>query len=439
MNSQGIMRLRRKFIFVTTLAFVSVILLMGGFMYYASLLTTRNEIHAILDYIIENDGEITEPEEPLVQDMNNDESTGFFDEMFGLGNWMDESKEFPYSIRYFAVIFDVDPNVVIFKTNHIAAVSDEDAMRYANEVIDGSSSFGRIDNYYYQVADRPEGGKIVVYLEARRQMNNIGRILFYSLILTILGSMLTILFILIFSRRIFNRELSRKEMQDRFMTNASHELKTPLAVIKANTEVEQMLTGENEWNISTMQQVERMTGLIQNLISIVRAEERENEETVKEVDVSALVKETADSFKAVAKNSGKKLEYDIEDSIVCRMSEADGRQLVLLFIDNAVKYCDDEGTVTVAIRSKARSIRFSVSNDYAEGENIDYSKFFERFYRQDESHNIKKGGYGVGLSIAESIVEKYHGKINVEWRDGVISFVCTFHNVKSIKSRKMEG
>lgn len=435
MNSKGIIKLQRKFILVTALAFISVILIVGGFMYLASLFATRNEIHEIIDYIIENDGDIMESYNgyniPESADRDEGDSSSFFDNIFGYGNWMNESKEFPYSIRYFAVLLDEDSNVVSVKTSHIAAVEEESAVRYADRAINSSFSFGRIENYYYQVAERKNGGTIVVYLESRRQMDAIGRVLYYAIVLIAFGSVLTILFVFLFSKKIVRRELARKEMQDRFLTNASHELKTPLAVIKANTEVEQMISGENEWNISTMQQVERMTGLIQNLISIVRAEERENEEPVTDIDISSLVKETADSFRSVAKHGGKQLVYDIEENIECRMSEADVRQLVLLFIDNAVKYCDDEGTVTIALRSKVRSVRLLVSNSYAEGAGIDYSRFFERFYRKDESHNIEKGGYGVGLSIAESVVQKYHGKINVEWKDGIITFVCTFHNIKT--------
>ena len=99
-------------------------------------------------------------------------------------------------------------------------------------------------------------------------------------------------------------------------------------------------------------------------------------------------------------------------------------QLMSLLLDNAIKYCDDGGTVKISLSQKGKGIKLNVSNSYAAGENQDYSRFFDRFYRDDKSHNIDKGGYGIGLSIADGIVKQYRGKIDVSWKDGVIDFSC---------------
>ncbi|MBR1740591.1 MAG: HAMP domain-containing histidine kinase [Lachnospiraceae bacterium] len=453
MNPQNIEKIRRKFILVASLSFFSVMLLMGGFIYAASFLATQSDIRSTLDYIVENDGEIKrkkvtsdvvtsdEITESYAEDDENTGSKGLptqepisikdsLNRIFGVGNWMHSSAEFPYSIRYFAVLYGENGEVEAVKTSHIAAVEKEDAETYAEYALSKGHSFGSLDNYYFKVAERTGGGKIVVYLEALSQMNATSRIFYFALMLIAFGSIVTLLLVLFFSKRIVQGEIKRNEMQDRFMTNASHELKTPLAVIKANTEVEQMLNGENEWNRSTMQQVERMTGLIANLIRIVRAEEKENAEPLSHIDVSAIVQETADTFQPVASQEEKELSCDIEPSVNCLMRETDVRQLMSLFIDNAIKYCDEKGKIVVSVKTKGRTLKLSVSNDFAEGKDTDYSKFFERFYRQDESHNIEKGGYGIGLSIAESIAEQYKGTIKADWKDGVITFSTTFHSFK---------
>ena len=104
----------------------------------------------------------------------------------------------------------------------------------------------------------------------------------------------------------------------------------------------------------------------------------------------------------------------------------DIRQLVSLLVDNAIKYCDDHGTVTVSLSMKSKKVTLEVSNDYKDGAHVDYDKFFERFYREDQSRNIDKGGYGIGLSIAQKIVKNYKSEIKVHWENGVISFICVF-------------
>ena len=175
---------------------------------------------------------------------------------------------------------------------------------------------------------------------------------------------------------------------------------------------------------STMRQVERMTGLIQNLVSISRAEEQEARESAKEVDAAVIVRDTVDMFQTVAMQSGKELVMTGPEKLPFKYSEASLRQLVSLLLDNAIKYCDESGKIEVSVEKKRKSLLLTVSNTFAEGEHADLSRFFERFYRQDESHNIEKEGYGVGLSIAQNIAEKNNGSIKADWKDGQIFFRC---------------
>jgi signal transduction histidine kinase len=232
------------------------------------------------------------------------------------------------------------------------------------------------------------------------------------------------------------------EKQKQFITNASHELKTPLAVIKANTELQEIMDGETEWTQSTLRQVDRMNGLIANLLQIARAQEKSDGE-LSQVDIAATISETADTFIPVAESEGKRLEKKIPDSLVIRSNDSSIRQLTTLLIDNAIKYCDDGGTIRVGLEQSRRGAALTVSNDYAEGASVDYSRFFERFYRQDEARTISaetvsekaadgsqkstnRNGYGIGLSIAESLVKSLKGTIDVSWSDGRILFTCRF-------------
>lgn len=193
-------------------------------------------------------------------------------------------------------------------------------------------------------------------------------------------------------------------------------------MIKANTQVQEMMNGKDEWTESTMRQVDRMTGLIQNLVTIVRAEEKEDAGDRVDTDVTEAIKDTVKSYVPVAENAGKTLNQNIAENVHMKAVESQIRQLATLLIDNAIKYCDEKGTIDVTVVQKGKGIRLTVSNSYAEGKNVDYSKFFERFYRADTSHNVDKGGYGIGLSIADSLVKQYNGSINASWKDGIITF-----------------
>ena len=165
-----------------------------------------------------------------------------------------------------------------------------------------------------------------------------------------------------------------------------------------------------------------MTGLISNLVQIAKADEKANKEGRTDTDVSGAVTKTTDAFAPVAKQNGKTLTKDVAEGVRMVASESQIQQLVTLFVDNAIKYCDEGGEIKVSLRQKGKGVKIAVSNNYADGKDVDYNRFLDRFYREDQSHNIDKGGFGIGLSIADSIVSQYRGKLEVSYQNGVIEF-----------------
>ena len=279
-------------------------------------------------------------------------------------------------------------------------------------------------NYRYTI-DKSDGQTVVVFLNVANQLADSRRIGIIVLMLSLFGSALSYLVIRIFSNHAIRPEIRNAENQKRFITNASHELKTPLAVIRANTELEMMMHGEDEWNQSTMNQVDRMTGLISNLVLIAKADEKANKEGRSDIDVTEAVVKATDAFAPVAKQNGKSLTKEIPDGVHMVASESQIQQLVTLFVDNAIKYCDDGGEIKVSVHQKGKGVKIAVSNNYSAGKDVDYTRFLDRFYREDQSHNIDKGGFGIGFSIADSIVRQYRGKLDVGYQDGVIEFSAT--------------
>lgn len=458
MTEHEIKRIRNRFIMTSTLTLFCVMLIMGGFIYLFGTITIRNEAQQIMRYIAENDGDLPKPdaiqnndEESQGSDTDSgDEHDNSFTEtmewslqsIFGVGDFFGETPDSYYTTRYFAVLFDENETVSVIKTSHIAYIDEEQAEEYARIALDRPFRFGNFGRYYYYCADRESGGTIVVYLDRTEQLSLMRRVLISVLSILGFGTFLSFFIMRLLSKGFVRTEMENVEKQKQFITNASHELKTPLAVIKANTEMQEMMDGESEWSQSTLRQVDRMTGLIGNLVQIARAQEMTNGELAP-TDIAAAVSETADSFAPVAASDGKKLEKEIPDSLVIKSSDSSMRQLTSLLIDNAIKYCDDGGTIKVELTRSRRGAVLTVSNDYAEGANVDYTRFFERFYRQDEAHTISAGtvtgsseggsgertgksGYGIGLSIAESLVKSMKGSIDVSWDKGRILFTCKF-------------
>ncbi len=267
---------------------------------------------------------------------------------------------------------------------------------------------------------------ITVFLDYSQQVNTNNAVIRMTVLICASGFLITLVLVILFSGRMIRPEIKNARRQKQFITNASHELKTPLAVIRANTEIEEMMNGESEWTQSTMRQVDRLSGLIQNLVMITRAEETEDRSVLSRIDVSAAVEESVRPVASLAQQEKKELVRQISPDVKMVADGSKIRQLTTLLIDNAFKYCDEGGTVSVSLdtQKKGKLIRLVVSNNFADGANVNYSKFFERFYRQDQAHNVDAGGYGIGLSIAESIVHSYNGTIDASWKDGIISFTC---------------
>jgi len=438
MNERHLRKIRNQFILVSTLSFFGVMLLMGGLIYALSETALRNEVRQIMSVIVENDGEIPDADVDVQYEVGADAPSlpgetaltereisehmeWSLQRMFGRGNLLEESPDYLRSTSYFAVLFDSSDEVEKITASHIWALDGNRVARYAQFAKNQRSSFGNIGCYYYGVYEREGGGDMVIYVDRTGQVSTNSRILFAVLTILGVGTLLAFFLMRLFSVRIVRSEMKNAEKQKQFITNASHELKTPLAVIRANTEMQELTAGQTEWTASTMRQVARMSGLVENLVKIARAEEKDSVE-LRSIDVSKIVEETADSFVPVAEGEGKQLRRETDAPLPFMTDESMLRQLLTLLLDNAVKYCDDGGTVACTAKRNGKALELTASNTFAAGKDVDYSRFFDRFYRADSSHNTDMGGYGIGLSIAESIVESLKGDIRVFWKDGVISF-----------------
>jgi signal transduction histidine kinase len=181
--------------------------------------------------------------------------------------------------------------------------------------------------------------------------------------------------------------------------------------------------GKSKWTESTTRQTRRMTDLIEDLVVLTRLDEMK-ESDMSDVNLSETVRDISEPFRSPAENRGLTFSSDIPDGIHVKGDKRSLGQVTSILLDNAVKYCDDKGSVSVKLSagSRGKGANIIVSNTYAEGKDLDTSRFFERFYREDESHNSEKAGFGIGLSMAREITERMKGKIKVTYAGDMIYF-----------------
>ena len=365
------------------------------------------------------------------------------------------SLESQFDTRYFTVTINSNGEVENIDISKIASVSSENAAEYAKKLWksgkkgDGKSGFA--ESCKYLTVDE-DGSTMYIFLSCQRELSTIKTYILASVGISVFGLAVVFVMIYFFSGKILKPVSESYEKQKRFITDASHEIKTPLTIIDANTEVIEMMEGENEWTSSTRKQVARLTSLTEKLVFLSRMDEEATKLEMLEFSLSDAILDTAEPFKTVARTKGKKLTIDVTDGILYTGDEKTIRQLVSILLDNAMKYsgCSNASfeksninkknlnkttqtqndcvttinpapEIEISLKPSGKNRIITVWNTVDETANIKKGRqdiLFERFYRTDTSHNSKTGGFGIGLSAAYAIVKAHKGKITAESKDG---------------------
>ncbi|OFK23545.1 cell wall metabolism sensor histidine kinase WalK [Olsenella sp. HMSC062G07] len=406
MGERSIQRLRLKIIATMLGAFFLTMLLIAVLVNGAYMGVAQARMNNVLQSIIEHDGVL-------------------------VASVADSSLSIAQrTARYFMVTLGPDGSLVSYQGGNDQDLDPSLGADMARQAVSSIFESGSVGDYYYKVVHASDGDAVVAFVDGSIELGEGRQVLSYTLIF--LGGGLLLAFVLVWfmSRQAIRPEIEAARRQGEFITNASHELKTPLAVIRANTELQETLQGPSEWGTSTLRQVEYLDGLVRRLVEFSRDEEDESA-PLEDVDVAAVVSDVAAGFASVARRRGISLSCVPEDGVVTPARRDKVEQLVRLLLDNATKYCDEGGSIVVRVsvprRSKVslrrRGARLVVSNSYANGEGVDFDRLFERFYRGDTSHS-NQSGYGIGLAVAQRICEQAGGSICAGWQDGVVSFSC---------------
>ena len=411
-----IRKIHRQFLLIATAAIFLIVAAALGIINGSLYLAVRDEIRSVTEYIVSNGGVLNPQERPLT------------DSWFDDGGWMNDTPEFSYQTRYFSVLFGRDGTAKAINVNHIAAFTPEEAAETAAQAAREGTEEGFFKkdktSYAYRIA-AADDGLLVVILDCTRDMAAVNAFLRYSLMFGLLSILIFVLIVTVLSKRAIRPFQENLENQKRFITNAGHELKTPIAIISANAEAMELISGKNEWTENILKQVARLSKLISDLITLAKVGEASPKDVrLVKVDLTACTEAGVRAFLPVITEQGRKAETRIAPVVSALADARMYGELVNILLDNAAKYCDAGGTVTVTLApgKKGKGAALSVSNDYKEGAHADYSRFFERFYRGDTSHSSGCEGYGIGLSMAQDMVKLMRGKIRVSWADGVITF-----------------
>lgn len=334
------------------------------------------------------------------------------------------SRETPFESRYFSVLLDNKNSPILMETSNIYAIDGLTAARYAVEVAKGSDEKGFKEDYRFVVTSE-QIGKRVTFLDCGRKLALFHEFRNTSIIMSLAGYFIIAVLVCFFVAR-FTRPVSESyEKQKRFITDAGHEIKTPLTIINADVDILKMDTPENEYLDDIQKQSLRLAELTNDLIKLSRMEESKNNVQCIDIPISEIILETAASFQSLARSQNKELDIQVQPMLTLLGDKSSIEHLITILMDNAIKYSPEGETVKLNFEKHGRKLVLSVSNvSSAQLSADDIRHVFDRFYRADQSRNSETGGHGIGLSMAQAIVSSHGGKIGAASPDGS-AFIIT--------------
>ena len=395
--------LRKKFVISAILSIMVVILTIYAAIVINIQIKTANQLSELAHIIANNEGSI-----PKL-----DDNSRFI------------NKETPFSTRYFVVILDENKAPKSLDLSHIASIEKEEATNMIEKVLSQKNIEGYI-NYYRYLIDYNKS--IIVFVDGTIQLNPIKSFLHESFIIIMIGLLITFVIASFFSTKALGPLAETFEKQKDFITNAGHDIKTPLAIIRADTEVLELQLGEdNEWLISIKNQTKRLDTLIKTLLGLARIDKAGKQKLeLEEFSLNDLINEEINDIKILAKD-GCSFEIEENAKVQIKADKSCIRQVLTILLDNATKYAPENDVIKIAIKKQGKVKIADFSNTYEGKTNVNPNRFFDRFYREDESRNTKRGGHGIGLSMAKSLIETNRGKIySMIDNENRIHFVMTF-------------
>lgn len=417
-------RLRRKFILVAMGAVTVVLTLIIAGINIVNYSHVCKMADARLDYILAGKDGIDWGDESKAEPANGKDA-GDSQAGVRIRHFEGMTAESPFDTRYFTVTIDAG-QVADVNTARIAAVGAKRAASIAARLHAKGWTSGFSGNYRY-TTDVQDDEITYVFVDCSRELASFHSFLSASVAISCIGWLAVLAIVAGASGAVIRPMVESYSKQKRFITDASHEIKTPLAVIDAANEVQEIESGESEWTQSIHEQVARLTALTERLVFLARMDEGSAGFTMATIDLSEAVDTAATPFESVAVSRGKRLSTSIACGVRAHADAAAVAQVVELLLDNATRYASEDSVIELSLRAVSRgagkgSAELVVSNAVDELPEGDLDRLFDRFYRADVSRSSKTGGSGVGLSVVRAIAEAHGGSATVSGHDHQITF-----------------
>ena len=404
-----IRKLQQRFIRIALIALTIAMVLVVSVVNAANWFSVRGELTETLHFLSENEMFSTRD--------------AIFGRMPGknrhVRNMISESS-------WFSVVFDQSGNMRNINLLNMMGADEETALTLAQQALQNGNNTGFLQDYLFQVRGNPMGGQTVLMLNCETKLASVRTLALFSGLACLGGILLAFVLVTLASRKAIEPIIRNMEQQKQFITNASHELKTPLTVISTNMELLQMEQPDSQWVKSTQRQTAQMRHLVDELVYLSRMEEENAPLAMEPVAVAPLLRETAEPFVAMAEYQGKTMTVEAEEGLTLKGDRASIQRLISTLLDNAVKYTPAEGDIRAGAKNEGRHVLLTVSNDVSQPLTAEQCRqLFDRFYRADPSRNKdKQSGFGIGLAIAAAIAEKHGGSISAAMENGRLVFAC---------------
>ena len=422
-------QIRQRFIKIALLALTLAMLLVAGVINAVHFVNTSAELKETLNYIFETDNTNAQKKQgKLNEDNKRNAATGDSMQQNGHKGGNHRMNTKLEESRYFIAVKSADGEYFLGAGSKENEYSKEELLAIAEDVFASGKTSGKTGDYLYRVTDKADGSTTAVFLNIESKRAEMISLALISLGACVAGILLSLLLVSLLSKKAIQPMMDNIERQKQFITDAGHELKTPLTVISANMDVLSMDLGKNEWVQSTQKQVSNMRKLVNELVYLSRMDEADSALEMYEFNLSGTVQDVADPFIGMAEFNGKNLIVNAEEDLMFCGDEAAIRRLIGILCENAVKYAPEDTDIHVTLCHSGKNIVIETENAMKEPlseEALDH--LFDRFYRADESRSKEEtGGFGIGLSVARAITEKHNGTIKAKIvDDDKLRITCT--------------
>lgn len=298
-----------------------------------------------------------------------------------------------------------DDGAIIKSYRDDALISSQESLQKMTKYVSSKASESGFYGSYRYLKTSTSSGDLVLLLNCQRELDSYYSFLKNSILISGIVILSVLLLVVMVSKKVIAPIQQSYIKQKQFITDASHELKTPLAIIRSNTDVLELENGNSKWTKNIQNQVDRLTSLVNSLVVFSRMEEKETVEKVK-FNLTDSLKNRIQDFEELAEFQKKHIVADIDENLHYNGEQQAIVQLMDILLENAIKYAPQDSDINISLKKNRRHAIMKISNK-AKVEKGDLSKVFDRFYRLDESRNSNIKGYGIGLSMAQVIAEKH--------------------------------